>query len=64
MASVLSQFDRKSFNGARDYCMLLLCYDSMIRINELLSIKISDVDLQAKLVKVFGKVERTTCSVL
>ena len=55
MSRVLAQFDRKHFNGARDYCMMLLCYDSMIRINELLSIKAADIDLQTKLVKVFGK---------
>ncbi|MGB5106692.1 MAG: tyrosine-type recombinase/integrase [Candidatus Zixiibacteriota bacterium] len=35
--------------------MMLLCYDSMIRINELLSIKTADIDLQTKLIKVFGK---------
>jgi integrase/recombinase XerD len=55
MTRVLAQFNRRFFNGARDYCMLLLCYDSMIRLNELLSIRIQDVDLYSKLVKVFGK---------
>jgi integrase/recombinase XerD len=52
---VLGSFNRKFFYGARNYCMVLLTYDSMVRLNELLTIRLSDVDLNAKLIKVYGK---------
>jgi integrase/recombinase XerD len=55
LTRVLSQLDWRHFYGARDYCMILLTYDSMLRVNELLSIKISDLDLHDRLVKVYGK---------
>jgi len=55
MDRVLSGFDRKHFHGARNYCMILLTYDSMVRLNELLTIKLGDIDLNSKLIKVFGK---------
>ena len=52
---VLGGFNRKFFYGARNYCMVLLTYDSMVRLNELLTIRLCDVDLNAKLIKVYGK---------
>lgn len=55
MALVLSKLNRKTFHGFRDYCMILLTFDGMLRLNELLSIKLEDLNLQTKLVKVHGK---------
>jgi integrase/recombinase XerD len=55
IVQVLSHLDRHHFHGARDYCMILLTFDSMLRLGELLGIKLSDIDLNAKLLKVFGK---------
>jgi integrase/recombinase XerD len=55
LSRILSQLDRRHFHGARDYCMILLTYDSMLRVNELLTIKIPDIDLHDRLVKVYGK---------
>ncbi len=55
MARVLSCLDRRHFHGSRDYCMILLTYDSMLRLGELLGAKLGDIDLNAKLLKVFGK---------
>jgi site-specific recombinase XerD len=55
MGKVLAQLDRKTFNGSRDFCMLLLAFDAMVRCNELLSIKVDELDLQTGLLKVFGK---------
>lgn len=55
LAKVLGTFDRKNYNGARDYLMILLSYDSILRLNELLSIKLSEIDLTRKLVTVHGK---------
>lgn len=55
MSSVLARINRGTRYGARAYCMILLTYDAMLRLNELLSLRIDNVDLHAKLVKVFGK---------
>jgi integrase/recombinase XerD len=55
MAKVLMACDRKTFYGDRDFCMMLLTYDSMLRLSELLALKLSDLDLQGRLVKLFGK---------
>lgn len=55
MSLVLSKLNRKTFHGAIDYCMILLTFDGMLRLNEMLSIKMEDLNLQTKLVKVHGK---------
>lgn len=55
IGQILQKFDRRTFHGARDYCMILLTFDAMLRLNELLSIKIEDLDLSSRLVKVYGK---------
>jgi len=55
MGSVLSKLNRKTFHGSRDHCMILLTFDSMLRLNELLTIRLKDIDLKSKLVKVYGK---------
>jgi site-specific recombinase XerD len=61
IGKILSQLNRKEFHGCRDYCMILLTYDSMLRLNELLTIKVIDIDLTSKLVKVFGKGRKERC---
>ncbi|MDD4052764.1 MAG: phage integrase N-terminal SAM-like domain-containing protein [candidate division Zixibacteria bacterium] len=53
MGKVLNQLDRKTFNGSRDFCMLLLAFDAMVRCNKLLSIRLDELDLQSGLLKVF-----------
>lgn len=55
LGKVLSKLDRKKFHGSRNYCMILLTYDAMLRLDEMLSIKIDNIDLRTKLVKVYGK---------
>jgi len=55
IGQILKQFDRRTFYGARDYCMILLTFDSMLRLSELLSIKLDNLDLKSRLVKVYGK---------
>lgn len=62
MSRVLAQFNRKTFCGARDYCMILLTYDSMLRLTELLTLNLGGIDLHAKLVKVFGKGRKERCA--
>jgi len=55
VGTILSQYDRRTFHGSRDYCMLLLTFDAMLRLSELLSIRLKDIDLKSRLVKVYGK---------
>lgn len=55
MGKVLSQLDRKTFHGCRDFTMILLTFDAMLRLNELLSIRVDQLDLNSGLIKVFGK---------
>jgi len=45
----------KSFFNIRDRAMIVLLFDTAIRLNELLNIKIADVDLKNNQIKVLGK---------
>ena len=55
IGKVLGQLDRKHFYGCRDFCMILLTFDAMLRLNELLTIKVDGLDLRSGLLKVYGK---------
>ncbi|PKK82080.1 MAG: hypothetical protein CVT49_15485 [candidate division Zixibacteria bacterium HGW-Zixibacteria-1] len=55
MVRVLTTCNRKTFFGSRDFCIILLTYDSMLRLSELLALKLSNIDLQGRLVKLYGK---------
>lgn len=55
LVRVLNTFDRKTYFGIRNFCMLLLAFDAMLRVTELLSIRTKDVDLQGGLILVHGK---------
>jgi site-specific recombinase XerD len=52
---VLAQLDRKTFNGSRDFCMILLTFDAMLRLAELLAIRTDALDLTTGIIKVYGK---------
>jgi site-specific recombinase XerD len=55
MGLILFGCDRKTYCGMRDYCLILLTYDALLRLNEVLSIKLEDINLSTKIVKVHGK---------
>ena len=55
VAKVLSTFNRRTFIGSRNFCLILLSFDSMLRVSELLSIKTDQLDLKSGLLKVLGK---------
>ena len=55
ISKVLGQLDRKNFHGCRDFCMILLTFDAMLRLSELLQIKVEELDLHTGLLKVYGK---------
>ncbi len=50
--------NKRTFIGYRNYCMLMLFVDTMIRRNELLTLTIENVDLKHGLIKVLGKGNR------
>ncbi|MFH1372537.1 MAG: tyrosine-type recombinase/integrase [bacterium] len=52
---VIASLSRKTFESSRNLVMVLLLWDCMLRRNELLGLRISDIDIQSRLVKVFGK---------
>jgi len=52
---LLSIPSRRTFQGYRNYCMVLTFWDSLIRLSELINLKAADVDLKAGLIKVYGK---------
>jgi len=52
---LLNQPDKATFVGYRDYVIMLLLLDTGVRISELVSIKMDDVDPQGGKVKVWGK---------
>ena len=49
---ILAGFNIRTFAGSRNRCLFLLLYDSMLRLDEGLSLKIADINLKDGLVKV------------
>lgn len=58
LKTLLAAIDRRTPLGAKYYCILLLLLDTGVRISELVSIKLDDLDLINGFVKVFGKGRR------
>jgi len=52
---LLSNIDTSTPDGSKYCCILLILYDSGIRISELMMIRIDDCDLQNKTIMVMGK---------
>ena len=55
MDRLLSQPDLRDKSGQRDRCMLELLYAAGLRVSELCGLHVTDIDLQAGLIRVFGK---------
>lgn len=53
--TVIDKFDLTNFEGARNSALVELIYSSGLRINEILSLKINDLDFYSKTVRVLGK---------
>jgi site-specific recombinase XerD len=47
--------DRKTYTGMRNFCMILVFYDTLIRLNELVNIKMQDIDLDRGTILIYGK---------
>jgi len=54
-AQVLKKIDKSTFEGFRNYLMMMVLWDSMIRRGELLGLLTENVDLQSGMLKVYGK---------
>lgn len=52
---LLAQPDIHQKSGQRDRCMLELLYAAGLRVSELCSLSVTDLDLQAGLIRIFGK---------
>jgi tyrosine recombinase XerC len=52
---ILSQPDRASPQGTRDHALLEVLYSSGMRVGELLSVRLEDVDWEGRSVRVYGK---------
>lgn len=51
---LLEQPDQKTYAGFRDYVLMKLLLESGVRINEALSLEVSDVDLQSRIITLAG----------
>ncbi len=58
VVNLMKQPDLKTDTGVRDKSILELFYSTGVRISELISIKIDDIDLNKKLIKIVGKGEK------
>lgn len=52
---LLSVPDRKTFTGMRNFCMILVFYDTLVRLDELANIKLGDISLEGGSIRIFGK---------
>ena len=55
MEKILTVPNRRAFEGYRNYCMILVFWDCLVRLSELINIKVSNVDLKEGVIKVLGK---------
>jgi len=53
--ALLAQIDTLSPKGFRNYCIILLLLDTMIRVSELTGCRIEDLNLESRVLKVWGK---------
>ncbi|MBD3299564.1 MAG: tyrosine-type recombinase/integrase [candidate division Zixibacteria bacterium] len=53
--AMLAVPDRRRFVGMRNFVMLLVLYDTLIRLSELINLKLSDVDLEQGTLRIYGK---------
>ena len=52
---ILEKIDKRTFLGSRDRALILLTFDAMLRLSEVLSIKTEELDLRSGVIHVNGK---------
>ncbi len=55
MQKLLSVPDKRTFTGMRNFCMLMVFYDTLIRLGELTNIRLNSIDLESGTICIFGK---------
>lgn len=53
--TLLSVIDTSKDTGKRNYLLIILLYDTGVRVSELLNIKLNDIDYENKTIKILGK---------
>lgn len=53
--AMLAVPDRTNFVGMRNFVMVLVFYDTLIRLSELINLKMNDVDLEVGTLRILGK---------
>lgn len=53
--AMLAVPDRSNFVGMRNFMMILVFYDTLIRLSELINIKLGDIDLDGGTLRIMGK---------
>ncbi len=52
---VLKYFNKNTYTGYRNYCMVCVFWDSLIRLSELMNLRVDDVNFKEGTLKVLGK---------
>jgi len=52
---IIRSISKKTYEGNRNRIMILLFWDGMLRLNELLNLKYNDFEPETRLIKVYGK---------
>jgi integrase/recombinase XerD len=55
MERILGSIKRNTFTGMRNYCLVSVFWDSLIRLSELINIRVDNLDLKSGSLKVMGK---------
>jgi integrase/recombinase XerD len=58
---LLDNCDMSTYNGFRDFCLIIVILDCGIRIGELALLKVSDIDIKSSLIRVRSEVSKTVC---
>ncbi len=52
---IINSLNKKTFEGFRNILMILLFWDALPRRGEIINIKLDDVNIESRIIKVFGK---------
>lgn len=52
---IISSINTKTHIGQRDFLLYKLLYDTGVRVSELINIKINDIDIENRIIKILGK---------